>query len=317
MDFTFSHKGVAFSSRIMNASGPLCTFESELESLGNSASSAIVIKTTTSEARTGNEPPKYFENPLGSINSNGLENLGYKKYSELIPKLKRFNKPIIPSVLGFNLNEFEKMIKELDTAGADIIEANLSCPNIPGKPQVAYDFEQSEKYLSVLRAATNKPLWVKLPPYLEIVHRQEMAKLLLKNKIDGATLINSIGNTLIVDAEKEQTVIKPKEGLGGLGGKYVKPVALGNVFTFFQELKGKIPIIGVGGIYSGMDVFEFFLCGAEMVQVGTAYKSQGAGVFARIQNELKTILQQKNYTKVEEVIGKLKVVQGEEYGYRA
>ncbi len=317
MDFVFTHKGVRFPSRIMNASGPLCTFEPELEKLGQSQSGAIVIKTTTSDARSGNEPPKYYENEFGSINSNGLENLGYKKYCELIPKLKRFNKPIISSVLGFNLDEFEQMVKELDAAGSDIIEVNLSCPNIPGKPQVAYDFEQAEKYLARLRTATSKPLWVKLPPYFEIVHRQEMAKLLLKYQVDGATLINSIGNALIVDPDKEQTVIKPKDGLGGIGGKYVKPVALGNVFTFWQELKDRIPVIGVGGIYSGKDAFEFFLCGAQMVQIGTAYKSEGPSVFAKVKDELEGFLKQKNYPNIDQIIGKLKVVQGEDYGYRA
>lgn len=316
-DNIFQQKGVMFKSRIMNASGPLCTTETELESIGKSGSGAIVIKTATFEPRRGNEPPKYFEDSLGSINSNGLENLGYKKYCEIIPRLKKFQKPVIMSLLGFNLDEFEQMVKEADKAGADVIEANLSCPNLPGKPQVAYDFEQSDKYLSRLRASTDKPLWIKLPPYLEVVHRKEMAALLLKNKIDGATLINSVGNSLIVDIEKEQTVIKPNSGLGGVGGKYAKPLALGNVHTFFQELGDKIPIIGAGGIYSGTDAFEFFLCGARILQVGTAYKSRGPGVFEQIGKELKSILDKKGYLEVDDAVGKLKIVQGEDYGFHA
>lgn len=301
----------------MNASGPLCTVEHELESLGQSASGAIVIKTTTKEARKGNEPPKYFENELGSINSNGLENLGFDEYVRLIPKLKKFGKPIVSSVLGFSLDEFVEMVRSLDKAGADVLEVNLSCPNVPGKPQVAYDFEDAEKYLDALRGATEKPLWVKLPPYLEIIHREEMAKILLKYQVDGATLINSVGNALVVDAHKEQAVIKPNDGLGGLGGKFVKPVALGNVFSFSKAFNGKIPVIGVGGIYSGQDAFEFFLCGAQLVQIGTAYKSQGVQVFARVQNELESLLKQKGYSSIEQVIGKLQVVQGEDYGFRS
>jgi dihydroorotate dehydrogenase (fumarate) len=317
MDWEYTLRNVHFSSRLMNASGPLCTFENELESLGQSESGAIVLKSTTMEPRTGNERPKYYENEHGSINSNGLENLGYQKYCELIPKLKQFGKPIIPSVCGFSLSEFETMVKAFDKAGADVIEINLSCPNIIGKPQVAYDFEQSEKYLSAIRSVTDKPLWVKLPPYFELIHRQEMAKLLLKNKMDGATLINSVGNSIIVDPEKGQAVIKPKQGLGGLGGHYVKPIALGNVWTFYNELKGKIPIIGAGGVYSGKDAFEFFLCGAEMVQIGTAYKHEGPGIFSRIKKELDAFLSLKKYSSINDVIGKLKVVEGEEYGFTA
>ncbi|MBI4043852.1 MAG: dihydroorotate oxidase [Candidatus Diapherotrites archaeon] len=317
VDQFYSFNSVLFPSRIMNASGPLCTWEQELNALGESASGAIVLKTTTFEPRAGNDRPKYFENEWGSINSNGLENLGYKKYCELIPKLKRFNKPVISSLSGFSLEEFTTMVGALDQAGADILEINLSCPNIAGKPQVAYDFEMSEKYLHTIRSTTEKPLWVKLPPYFETIHRQEMARILLKNEVNGVTLINSLGNALIVDPEKEQAVIKPKQGLGGVGGKYVKPVALGNVFTFSQELENKIPVIGVGGIYTGMDAFEFFLCGAQLVQIGTAYKSQGPGIFARVQGELNELLQRKNYARIEDAIGKLKVVEGEEYGFGA
>ena len=301
----------------MNASGPFCTYENELNALGESKSSAIVLKSMTLEPRRGNERPKYFENSFGSINSNGLENLGYKAYCELIPKLKKFNKPVIPSCVGFNVQEFETIIKALDKAGADIIEANLSCPNIVGKPQVAYDFEASQKYLDAIRGATEKPLWIKLPPYFEEVHRAEMAKILSNNDVDGITLINSVGNSLIVDWEKEQTVIKPKLGLGGVGGKYVKPIALANVWSFFNELKRNIPIIGVGGIYSGSDAFEFFLCGASLVQIASAYKAEGASVFERIEKEFIHLMHNKNYSSVEDFRGKLKIAENEDYGFSA
>lgn len=317
MDFSYTQKNVRFPSRVLNASGPYCTWEQELETLGQSGSGAIITKSMTFDARAGNERPKYYENEYGSINSNGLENPGYQKYCELIPKLKRFGKPVIPSVACFTLSEFQTTVQALCHAGADIVEVNLSCPNIPGKPQVAYDFEQAEKYLKELRPLISCPMWVKLPPYFEVVHREEMAKLLLKYNVDGATLINSIGNALIVDPHKEQAVIKPKQGLGGIGGKYIKPVALGNVWGFYQSLKGKIPIIGVGGIYSGLDAFEFFLCGAELVQLASAYKSKGPGIFSQVQDELEQVLKQKNHSDVSNVIGKLKVVEGEEYGFGA
>ena len=285
--------------------------------MGESNSSAVVTKSMTLEPRQGNDRPKYFENSFGSINSNGLENLGYKEYCELIPKLKKFGKPIIASCVGFNVQEFETIIKALDSAGADVIEANLSCPNIVGKPQVAYDFEASEKYLHAIRNSTQKPLWIKLPPYFEEVHRSEMAKILLHNNVDGITLINSVGNSLIVDVEKEQTVMKPKTGLGGLGGKYVKPIALANVWSFHNELKDKIPIVGVGGVYSGSDAFEFFLCGASLIQIASAFKNEGIGIFERIEKEFLQLMQKKKYHSIEQFRGKLKTVENEDYGFSA
>jgi dihydroorotate dehydrogenase (fumarate) len=317
MDWSFTHKGIAFPHRVLNASGPLCTIEEELFALGVSESAGIVTKSMTPSPRTGNERPKYFEDALGSINSNGLENLGVDAYCELVPRLKRFRKPVVASCVGFSLAEFERIVEKLDSAGADVIEANMSCPNIPGKPQVAYDFEAAEKYLSALRASTQKPLWIKLPPYFEEVHRREMAHLLLKHGIDAAVLINSVGNALVVDPVREQTVIKPKSGLGGLGGRYVKPVALANVWGFHQELRDRIPIVGVGGVYSGTDAFEFFLCGAQLVQVGSAFKSQGVGVFARVGSELSALVASKGYSSFADFCGKLKVVESSEYGFEA
>ena len=301
----------------MNASGTLCTWENELSGLGKSRSGAIVTKSCTFQPRAGNDRPKYFENDFGSINSNGLENVGYESYAKWAPQMKSFHKPYIVSVVGFDLEEFESMVSHLCRAGVDGIEANLSCPNIVGKPQVAYDVEASEKYLEAIRSACSAPLWVKLPPYLEELDRAEMAKLLLKHRVDGVTLINSIGNALIVDWEQEQTVIKPKGGLGGLGGKYVKPIALANVRSFFLELRDQIPIIGVGGIYSGTDAFEFFLCGASLVQVGSAFKSEGVSVFDRIEREFRQLMRQKNYSSIGQFRGKLKVVEQEAYGFGA
>ncbi|MDO8538379.1 MAG: dihydroorotate oxidase, partial [archaeon] len=115
MNLSVSFKNINFGSPFMNASGPLCTYENELNALGESSSSAIVLKSMTFEARKGNERPKYFENNFGSINSNGLENLGCKEYCELIPKLKKFGKPIVASCVGFNVEEFETIIKALDS----------------------------------------------------------------------------------------------------------------------------------------------------------------------------------------------------------
>ena len=90
--------------------------------------------------------------------------------------------------------------------------------------------------------------------------------------------INSIGNGLYIDSDKEEVVIKPKGGFSGLGGEYVKPTALANVRAFAQRLKPEIKIIGTGGITCGKDVFEHLLCGATLVQVGTQLHQEGPQV---------------------------------------
>ncbi|MBU0586676.1 dihydroorotate oxidase, partial [Candidatus Micrarchaeota archaeon] len=219
MDLSVELKGVKFKTCIMNGSGPKCGTLEELKQLGESESSAIVMKSATIEPREGNPEPRYFsDKKTFSINSMGLPNLGYEKYCEFIPELKKYGKPVVACVAGFSVDEYKKMVIAFSDADADIIEVNLSCPNVIGKPQAGYNFEYSEQVLSEVRMLTEKPIAVKLPPYFDLSHTQTMAGILKKTKIDVICAVNSVGNTLGIDAEKEQPVIKPKGGFGGLGG---------------------------------------------------------------------------------------------------
>src|SRR5437660_1367375 len=206
----------------MNASGALCVTRAELEALGRSRSGAIVTKSMTLEARTGNPEPRYYPFAGGSINSMGLPNLGYRAYAELIPALKAFRKPVIASVAGLCEDDFPEIARTIARAGPDLIEVNLSCPNLPGKPQIGYEFEASERLIRRVRAVVDCPMGVKLPPYFDPAHHAAMAEVLKRAPVDFLSLINSVGNALVIDTDRESVVIKPKGGFGGVGG-----VALG------------------------------------------------------------------------------------------
>lgn len=298
--------GVEFDSYICNASGPIDSTLKELESIAKSDSSAIMMKSCTVEPRRGNQKPRYIRLPLGSIQSMGLPNLGYKEYVKLSAQLKKYNKPLIASVAGLSVEDYRKMIRAFQNSDVDLIEVNLSCPNLEGKSQVAYDFEQTEKVLCRISNLGNKPLGLKLPPYYDLAHHKKMAELIKKYDICFITCINSVGNTLVIDAETEMPVIKPKKGFGGLCGDYIKPIALANVRAFYELLENKIPIFGVGGIKSGIDAFEFLLAGAIAVQIATTLEKEGPSCFTRINRELAEILQKKGYNSTEEARGKLK-----------
>lgn len=298
--------GIEFNSYICNASGPLDSTLDELETIASSASSTIMMKSCTIEPRKGNEEPRYIRLPLGAIQSMGLPNLGYQEYVKFASQLKNHNKPIIASIAGLSVDDYKIMVEAFQKSEANLIEVNLSCPNLEGKPQVGYDFQQTENVLSAISNLGDKPLGLKLPPYHDFVHHQQMAKFIKKYKISFITCINSIGNTLIIDPETETPIIKPKKGFGGLCGDYIKPVALANVRAFYELLKDEVSIFGVGGIKSGMDAFEFLLAGADAVQVATIFEKEGPSCFKRIDSELKEILQRKNYGSIKEVKGTLK-----------
>ncbi|MYF24131.1 MAG: dihydroorotate oxidase, partial [Nitrospira sp. SB0678_bin_10] len=255
--------------------------------------------------RQGNPEPRYYSFPGGSINSMGLPNLGYPAYAAIIPILRQFGKPIIASVAGLSPPDFLEAARAITAASPDLIEVNLSCPNIPGKPQIGYDVEASRALLLELKDIVTVPIGVKLPPYFDPVHHEAAARMLQDVGVDFLSLINSVGNGLVVDPDEECVVIKPKGGFGGLGGAIIKPVALANVRAFWKLFDGRMPIIGTGGIVSGADVFEHILCGASAVQIGTALVDEGVGVFERLEKELGELLQRKGYASLMDCRGAL------------
>ena len=189
--------------------------------------------------RRGNPEPRYVAFDGGSINSMGLPNLGYPAYAKLIPELRRYGKPIVASIAGLQPTDFLEAVKAINEARPDLMEINLSCPNIPGKPQIGYDFQASEELLLKVRDLATPPIGVKLPPYFDPVHHQAMAEVLIRVGVSFVTLINSVGNGLVVDPDTESVVIKPKGGFGGLGGRIIKPVALANVRGILETLRGQ------------------------------------------------------------------------------
>lgn len=305
MDLSTTIANVRLSTCLMNAAGALCVTQEELETLGRSRSGAIVTKSMTPAFRQGNPEPRYRSFPSGSINSMGLPNLGYPAYAKIIPELRRFGKPIIASIAGLGPADFLEAAQAITAVQPDLIEVNLSCPNIPGKPQIGYDVEASRALLLQLKDILTVPLGVKLPPYFDPVHHEAAAAMLKEVGVDFLSVINSVGNGLVVDPDKECVVIKPKAGFGGLGGPMIKPVALANVRAFWKLFDGQMPIIGTGGIVSGTDVFEHVLCGASAVQIGTALVDEGVGVFQRLEKEVSELLHQKGYTSLLECRGTL------------
>lgn len=306
MNLSTTIAGVHFPTCLMNASGALCVTKEELEKLGESRAGAIVTKSMTPLERDGNPEPRYVPFDGGSINSMGLPNLGYRVYATLIPQLRHYKKPIVASIAGLKPDDFLEAVQAINKASPDLMEVNLSCPNIPGKPQIGYDFQASEELLLRIRDIAAVPIGVKLPPYFDPVHHESMAEVLSRVGVSFITVINSVGNGLVVDAEAEAVVIKPKGGFGGIGGRVIKPVALANVRAFWKLLGDKIQIIGTGGVESGQDVFEHILCGASAVQIGTVLVEEQMQVFQRLEEELSEWLRKKGYDSLAACRGKLK-----------
>lgn len=323
-DISTNIAGVDFETCIFNTSGPADVTLKELETIAKSKSSAITMKSCTLKPRVGNPEPRYADLEFGSINSMGLPNLGYKAYIKFTKILKdKYNqslrslpfeklrtaglkKPVIASISGMTLEDNLIIFKAFNHSDVDLIEFNPGSPNTIGKPIIGYDFEEMDRLLKAVSKICQKPLGVKLPAYFDLVHFEGIAKIIKKYPVKFVTCVNSIGNGLAIDPYKEKPLIKPKGGLGGIGGKYIKFTALANVRRFYELFNDKIQVIGVGGVYSGIDAFEFILAGASAVQIGTAYLQKGPKVFENVQRELKDFMRKKKYKNIEDFRGKLR-----------
>lgn len=239
------------------------------------------------------------------------------------------DKPLFISIAGLTFDEMINMAKmtaplcAVSDDGGDgdasklqqvtpMLCVNLSCPNVVGKAQVGYDFAALDAYLAAISAVHNNTatsfFGVKLPPYFDVSHFDQVAAILNKyDKVKFVTMINSVGNALAIDVDTETVVIKPKDGFGGLGGTYVLPTALANVNAFYRRCPNKL-IIGCGGVSTGEHAFMHILAGASLVEIGSALAEGGVEVFQRISDELAALMKRKGYASVSEFRGKLKTI---------
>lgn len=277
---------ISIKNPIGNAAGVMCYNYGELNQMMRSKSGFIVTKSATLNRRDGNIKPRFWSDNDISLNSMGLPNKGLKYYLKWI-KSNYKKKPIILSIANICNDESTKIFEKINTL--DYIshpEINVSCPNIIGKPQMGYNPEELYKFLFfIVENYYNKPYGLKLPPYFDPIHIKEISQVVDSfPNLKYITCSNSIGNTLILD-KNMKPLIKPKDGLGGLGGKYMKPIGLANVKSFkkiFIKKNIDIDIIGCGGIMNKNDVNEYISVGASCVQVGTSLWNRGP----KIINEL-------------------------------
>ena len=321
--------GISFDCCVYNASGPKTNSIEALIKIGNTAAGAILSKSATLNAQDGNELPRFI-NKIdlggnycnGSMNSEGLPNQGIDYYinDEALSQLKKCSKPYIVSLSGLTLNDNLEMLKRIFNRPLDNIngiELNLACPNIVNKPVIAYDFDQLDEVLNEVSKLINSVkketpiLGIKLAPYFDPSHFKKAIEIIIKySVVKYIVTTNTIGNAMFIDAELECAAIAPRNGLGGLGGGYIKHTALANVYMLYKELvsngRTDIDIVGVGGVHSGLDAFELILCGAKAVQLGTCHWTENGDCFKRVASELKQIMQNKGYNSIEDFRGKLK-----------
>jgi dihydroorotate dehydrogenase (NAD+) catalytic subunit len=216
---------------------------------------AFVTKTITPEPRDGNPAIRIAETDAGMLNSIGLANPGRERFlTETLPRLRELELPLWISVGGFSAPDYAETCAALENVAA--IELNLSCPNVDEAA------ESAAAIVTACRAATGLPLYAKLSPAAWDI--AEVARSVEAAGADGLSLVNTLRGLALDERTLRPTLAR---GTGGYSGPALKPVALAAVYACAGAVA--IPIVGMGGVQSGLDALELIAAGASAVALGT------------------------------------------------
>jgi dihydroorotate dehydrogenase (NAD+) catalytic subunit len=218
----------------------------------------FVTKTITPLAREGNPPPRIAETESGMLNSIGLQNPGIDAFvADQLPRLEELGVPLWVSVGGFSADDYAHVCASID--GCDVVaavELNLSCPNVEEAPETAAEL------VAAARAATGKLLYAKLSPAVWDVG--ETARAVADAGADGLSLVNTIRGLAL---DRETLAPRIARGPGGYSGPGLHPIALACVYACSAATD--LPIVGMGGVWSGRDALDLVAAGASAIALGT------------------------------------------------
>lgn len=264
-DMSVTIAGVKLKNPVITASGT-CGYGREYlpyyapEELG-----AITVKCVTLEPREGNPTPRIAETPAGMLNAIGLQNPGAAHFiGHELPWLKSRGATVIVNIAGYTVEDYVKVAELVDASDADMIELNISCPNVK-KGGIAFgvDPAAAENVTRAVKNTIKKPLIVKLSPNVSDI--TETARAAQSGGADALSLINTLLG-MKIDVRARRPLLA--NGTGGLSGPAILPVAVRMVWQVSRAVS--LPIIGMGGVHDTESALELLMAGADAIAVGTA-----------------------------------------------
>lgn len=257
--------GVEFKNPVIAASGTFGFGEEFKDYIDLNKLGGISSKGLTLRKNPGNPGIRIYETPAGIMNSIGLQNPGVDHFieNELV-FMRKYDTVVIANLGGHSYDDYKLGAAKLDKADIDMIELNISCPNLKeGGMAFGTDPKKAREVISLVRNETNLPLIVKLSP--NVTHIGEFAKIAEDCGAEAVSLVNTF-NAMAVDIKRQKFVFDNKTA--GLSGPAIKPIALRMTYEVAQAVD--IPVIAMGGIMNVEDCLEFMMVGASAIQVGTA-----------------------------------------------
>lgn len=265
LDLKVEIGGVVLKNPVTVASGTFGSGREFAEFIDLNQLGAVTVKGVSSVPWKGNPSPRIAETYGGMLNSVGLQNPGVEEFIKNdIPFLREFDTKIIVNIAGKTIEEYCDVAEKLSHADIDLIELNISCPNVKeGGVAFGTDAKMAKEVTKEVKRHSKHPVIVKLSP--NVTDITEIAKAVVEGGADGLSLINTLLG-MAIDIHKKRPILA--NTVGGFSGPAIKPVALRMVYQVAKAVS--LPIIGMGGISTGEDAIEFILAGATAVAVGTA-----------------------------------------------
>ncbi|MHA1718349.1 MAG: dihydroorotate dehydrogenase [Promethearchaeota archaeon] len=289
--------GIKFKNPLILASGILGVAPSSIVRLANAGIGGATTKSIGPKTRLGYNNPSIIEIDDGTfLNSVGLANPGMDAF---IPEIREIKKntsiPLIVSVFGDSPEEYAEMAKKAESAGADAIEINVSCPHAE-VASIGLSPELTKKFTMYVKKAVNIPVFVKLTP--NVTNIIPIAQAAEKGGADAIVAINTVRG-LSLSIQTGRPILS--HGIGGLSGKAIRPIGVRCIYEIYPNVK--IPVIGCGGISKWQDVLEYIYAGATAVQIGSIF-SRGDDKINEILEGLHSFLKKNNISNLQELKGK-------------
>lgn len=299
-DLTVNIAGVEFKNPVITASGTFGFGREYSEFYPLKEIGGLSCKGITLKPRMGNPPPRIAETPSGILNAVGLQNPGVDHFIERdLPWLKEQETVVIANIAGNTPEEYAQMAEKLSESSVDMIEMNISCPNVKhGGVQFGTSCQSVGAITREVRAHCKKPLMVKLSPNVSDI--AEIARAAESEGADALSLINTLTG-MRIDINTRRPIIR--NNTGGLSGPAVFPVAVRMVWQTADAVK--IPVVGMGGISTWRDAVEMMMAGASAIQVGTALFSDPYAPL-KIKEGLNRYLDDQGIASVTELAGMVK-----------
>jgi dihydroorotate dehydrogenase (NAD+) catalytic subunit len=286
------------------ASGVMGTSPTLLERIAKSGAGAVIAKSCGPEARSGHPNPVMTAWDYGLFNAIGLSNPGVAEevavLKEARERLKPVGVPLIASIFAGTVAEFKWVASRIIEADPDLIEVNISCPNVHddfGLPFSANAISAADVTAAVKSVVGECPIAIKLAP--NVPNIGQIAKAVVDAGADVITAINTMPG-MIIDADAGKPVLSNRSG--GISGPALKPIALRCVAEIARSVD--VPIIGTGGVLNGRDAVEMILAGATLVGVGSALWYRGQDAFSLILDEMRNFMAQHHYENISDLIGR-------------